>query len=892
MSDGGGPHAEELRMGARKFVAGLVVASGAWLALWSSVGHADIAMSGNPIWQVAGSYPTGVGWADIDGNGWLDLVVTRGLDVTSPPDVIYFNSEGELATTPGWTSDEQGPSDNVYLGDLNGDGYPDLTIAYLGLTSTGLPPEQHLIYFNNGGTPSTTADWRSAPGNAFSCDGGDVDGDGDIDIAFGQGDRLTNHYQHTVLYVNEGGAFDTIPGWESDSVYYATEVDFADVDLDGDLDLAMGAANFGVALFYNHGGVLEATPSWHSSGIQAGRQMAFGDVDGDGYPDLAVAGGHESFYLLRNQGGVLESTPSWSTGGTYTEPSSVAWADLDADGDLDLAAGGWYTPVGVFENDGGTLSQTLVWSYPTSAVQQIRCADFDEDGLVNTVESFAGDGSRTLYYLAHRPVHDMVSVELNGVALGPDVYCFDAMDAWLSLGVLPAASDTLTVTYTYSVDLDLAVTDWQCTRVFENQVLIPPYLIADFQAVPASGHAPLTVQFTDASLADPPATWWAWDFSNDGTVDSGDQNPIWVYAVPGHYSVGFEVSNGSGTDSLVREDYIRVFNGESALEFDGSDSRVTCPSSASLSMTEALTIEAWINPAGWGEAGAGGYGRVVDKDRFALYLNGQASTFAPHSLVLVLKNETGPPSISWTPDSTISLAKWQHVAGTYDAATGEARLCIDGVGQTVSQTNAPSGPLKDHSAFDLQIGNSGALSCTFDGIVDEVRVWNLARSPADIAAWMKQPLVGDEEGLAGYWRMNEGGGSVLSDGSGNGNDGQIHEAEWIEGYEPSTATDGDREGIGAVPTSVSFIASSSPNPFSGVTAIQYSLPRAADVDLSIYDLSGRLVRKLQTGQQPQGIRLAEWDGTETDRSPAQSGTYLCRLKAGGVTHTRRLVLVR
>ncbi len=869
----------------------ICAANALWILCATTGAEAEIALSQSPVWQVAGSYPTGVGWADIDGNGWLDLVVTRGLDVTTPPDVIYFNSEAGLASTPGWTSEEGEPSDNVYLGDLNGDGYPDLTIAYLGLTNTGLPPERHAIYYNNAGVPSTTADWRSAPGNAFSCDGGDVDGDGDIDVAFSQGDRLTNHYQHLVLYVNEGGVFDTIPGWESDSVYYGTEVDFADVDLDGDLDLALGAALFGVALFYNHGGVLETTPSWHSSGILAGRQMAFGDVDGDGYPDLAVAGGFESFYLLRNQNGVLEPTPSWSTGGTYSEPSSVAWADLDADGDLDLAAGGWFTPVGVFENNGGTLSQTLVWSYPANGVQQIRMADFDEDGVVNTVETFVGDGSRKLYYLAHRPIHEVASVELSGVPLDPHAYCYDAMDGWLSLGVLPSPSDTLAVSYAYSLDLDLAVTDYQYTRVFRNEVLIPPYLIPDFHAAPTTGHAPLTVQFTDASLADPPATWWAWDFDNDGTVDSGNQNPSWVYSAPGHYAVRFEVANGSGAENLVREDCVRVFDGESALEFDGATSHVTCTASATLNLTEALTVEAWIQPAGWGEAGAAGYGRIVDKDRFAMYLNGQSGNFATHSLVLVLKNETGPPSISWSPDSTVSLARWQHVAATYDGATSNVKLYIDGVEQTLAQTSAPSGPLRDNSTFDLLIGNSGGLSYTFDGVIDEVRVWNLARSPDDLAASMGQPLEGDEDGLVGYWRMNEGNGSVLSDGSDNGNDGEVYEAGWVEGYEPPT-TAGDRaEDVRHLLERVSFIAGS-PNPFSAVTTVRYSLPRAAEVDLSVYDLSGRLVRVLRSDAQQPGIHGVDWDGTNNSGTPVKSGAYLCRLKAGGVTHTRRLVLAR
>ncbi len=877
-------------MTTRRFVVRLLTASGAWLALWSAGTQADITLSQNPIWRAAGSYPTGVGWADINGDGWLDLVVTHGLDVTTPPDVIYFNSEGQLSGTPGWTSDEREPSDNVYLGDLDGDGYPDLTIAHLGLTATGLPPERHAVYYNTEGTPSTTADWRSAPGNAFSCDGGDPDGDGDIDIAFGQGDRLTDHFQHAVLYVNEGGAFDSVPGWESDSVYYGTEVDFADIDLDGDMDLALGAATFGVAVFYNNGGALETAASWQTNAILAGRQMAFGDVDGDGYPDLAVAGGHESFFLFRNLNGVLEDTPSWSTGGAYQEPSAVAWADADADGDLDLAAGGWLSPVGVFENVEGTLTQTLAWSYPAGGVQQIRWADFDEDGLKDTVEVFVSDGSRKLFYLGRRPLHEISSVEHNGTPLGLGVYCYDLMDGWLSLGFLPSAGDTLEVSYTYSLDLDLAVTDYQYVRVFENQILLPPYIVPSFEADPTTGHAPLTIQFSDASVADPPVTWWAWDFNNDGTPDSHAQNPSWVYGAPGHYTVRLEVASASVMESLVSEDYIRVFNGQSALEFDADESYVTCAASATLNLTEALTIEAWINPAGWGEAGVAGYGRIVDKGSFALYLNGQSGTFAPHSLVFMLKNETGPPKLAWTPDSSLVTGSWQHVAATYEATSGELKLYIAGIDQNVYQTSPPSGPIRGNADIELLIGNSGGYINTFDGVIDEVRVWNVARSTESIRSNMNVHLQGTEEGLVGYWAMDEGGGAVVTDGSGNGNAGTVSGAIWTEGYEAATDA-----GEGLYPASSPQrcrILGVDPNPFSQAATIQLSIPVESSAEVSLYDICGRRVRTLLSGRHSPGTQVIEWNGTAEDGTTVGNGVYLCRLKANGSAASRRMVLVR
>jgi PKD repeat protein len=68
-------------------------------------------------------------------------------------------------------------------------------------------------------------------------------------------------------------------------------------------------------------------------------------------------------------------------------------------------------------------------------------------------------------------------------------------------------------------------------------------ILADFSATPLTGTAPLQVQFTDASTGGPTA--WAWDFDDDGTVDSTLQNPTFVYQTPGDYTVELVASNAN-----------------------------------------------------------------------------------------------------------------------------------------------------------------------------------------------------------------------------------------------------------------------------------------------------------------------------------------------------------
>ncbi len=83
---------------------------------------------------------------------------------------------------------------------------------------------------------------------------------------------------------------------------------------------------------------------------------------------------------------------------------------------------------------------------------------------------------------------------------------------------------------------------------------LPP--VTDFVAVPVSGESPLSVDFTDLSTNSP--TSWAWDFTNDGSTDSTEQNPTYVYPAAGVYSVKLTTTNAFGSDPLVKTDYITV----------------------------------------------------------------------------------------------------------------------------------------------------------------------------------------------------------------------------------------------------------------------------------------------------------------------------------------------
>jgi hypothetical protein len=83
--------------------------------------------------------------------------------------------------------------------------------------------------------------------------------------------------------------------------------------------------------------------------------------------------------------------------------------------------------------------------------------------------------------------------------------------------------------------------------------------IANFVGNPTVGNRPLTVQFTDTSIAQGcPITSWSWDFQDDGTVDSTVQNPSWTYTAKGKYKVRLTVTSAAGSDSKRENGYIDV----------------------------------------------------------------------------------------------------------------------------------------------------------------------------------------------------------------------------------------------------------------------------------------------------------------------------------------------
>ncbi len=95
----------------------------------------------------------------------------------------------------------------------------------------------------------------------------------------------------------------------------------------------------------------------------------------------------------------------------------------------------------------------------------------------------------------------------------------------------------------------------------------------------------------------------------------------------------------------------------------------------------------------------------------------------------------------------------------------------------------------------------------------------------------------------------------------------------------------------AIP-SVTRIQSIYPNPFNPMTHIKFGVKSREKVRLAVYDVRGRLVSVIADRMMEPGVHIKTWNGRNTGGEPAASGIYFCRLRAGGFTETRKIVLLR
>ena len=100
------------------------------------------------------------------------------------------------------------------------------------------------------------------------------------------------------------------------------------------------------------------------------------------------------------------------------------------------------------------------------------------------------------------------------------------------------------------------------------------------------------------------------------------------------------------------------------------------------------------------------------------------------------------------------------------------------------------------------------------------------------------------------------------------------------------------EAVIAVPDAPQILRQNRPNPFRASTTIDFETERDATIEISIFDIQGRLIRRIIWDNATAGSHSFNWNGRDWKGRLVSSGVYLCRMQSGQTTRTRRMVLTR
>lgn len=343
--------------------------------------------------QVGAVVPGPVTLADLDGDGSLDLVATIAAVRTEGQGLGVFRNDGAggFKETQRLEYDRINYSAGDYVGaDLNGDGAMDLA----GRNQNG----RFSLFFSDG--YGRLQDPVEDNWGADSVAAGDLDGDGDIDVAMVHAGSPLVPSTNVVVRWNEGdGTFS--PGVLFE-LHYQRPSSVVAVDFDGDGDLDLSTSGCQMVLNDGQKGFAR---SW-TVGLYAvpGDRNAFADMDDDGGMDLIGASvSSELIHVSLNRGDgnfrtAVDGTPlPVELPATGLACSAIGVTDLDGDGDIDILYGTG-SSLGVFWNEGDAYFRGP--EIFDMAVSCVSTADLDGDGFPD-LATVAPSGLLTVWLAQH-----------------------------------------------------------------------------------------------------------------------------------------------------------------------------------------------------------------------------------------------------------------------------------------------------------------------------------------------------------------------------------------------------------------------------------------------------------------------------------------------------------
>ncbi len=436
------------------------------------------------------------------------------------------------------------------------------------------------------------------------------------------------------------------------------------------------------------------------------------------------------------------------------------------------------------------------------------------------------------------------------------------------------------------------IQDDDTKEVFQSEMADVEFstaLNAAFQSDETIGISPFTVNFEDYSTATDTTSIvsWAWDFDNDGTIDSQDENPSWTYTSQGDYTVTLTVSDGVNQYTRTLDNYIHTVTKTSDILVVNGIEYATYPAEMeSFYSSSACFGDHQVDV--WDVFGDQGFDYTSNPNIQAVDLFKHA---IPTSLLMQYQK------VIWIGNNYGGDLDYYNAAQVMDYVALGGNFLL----ATRQGTNFFSVPLKNYCgitsitgdltldtlrAMDQNLVNIGSTGAGTNTLVNFVTLDSSSEAIPIFDDNAATPYV------AGF-RLNKDSAGVFIYIAGRPYrlDNAASYADYnymIDNWMISTFPTGVKSEDNSVTTADNYrLEQNYPNPFNPSTRIAYTLQKPGFVSLKVYDILGREVAALVNGYQQANNYTVNFDAGRL-----ASGIYLYKLKTGDFVQTKKMLLLK